>query len=215
MSGAGWWNVDSLTLGHDWSVRHRFAPGVTDRTLCGIGEIWGRSRPEGAGPQCTRCMSPAPDAPPHERPCASPGLLSYRYRGRYGWIMIGARDDADALNEATRSQGPAAGLSGLQKGNGVRYESIPTPVEIPPRECLVPVTSRLSEAIRNARLRGDQVVHLDEIESPDRGVLIAFEGRWVWAEYRDGKLRDSATRAPASSVLAFADYAQWREAFGR
>ena len=73
----------------------------------------------------------------------------------------------------------------------------------------------LSDTLRNARLRGDQVVHLDEIESPDRGVLIAHEGRWIWAEYRDGKLRDSATRAPASSVLAFADYAQWREAFGR
>jgi hypothetical protein len=31
------------------------------------------------------------------------GLTSYRYSGRYGWIMIGARDNADALREAARS----------------------------------------------------------------------------------------------------------------
>lgn len=44
----------------------------------------------------------------NERPMAAPGLTSYRYRGRYGFVMIGARDKADALNEARRSiDGPA------------------------------------------------------------------------------------------------------------
>lgn len=38
-----------------------------------------------------------------DRPLAATGLTSYRYRGRYGWIMIGAYDKADALNEASRS----------------------------------------------------------------------------------------------------------------
>ena len=38
-----------------------------------------------------------------DRPCAMPGLTSYRARGRYGWIMIGARNDADAMREALRS----------------------------------------------------------------------------------------------------------------
>jgi hypothetical protein len=38
-----------------------------------------------------------------DRPCAAPGLTSYRYRGAYGWIMIGATDIGDALNEANRS----------------------------------------------------------------------------------------------------------------
>ncbi len=38
-----------------------------------------------------------------ERPCASEGLTSYRYKGRYGWIMIGAHNDDDALWEAGRS----------------------------------------------------------------------------------------------------------------
>lgn len=38
-----------------------------------------------------------------DRPCAAPGLRSYRIRGRYGWIMIGARDVQDAMREAERS----------------------------------------------------------------------------------------------------------------
>ena len=37
------------------------------------------------------------------RPCAAPGLVSYRYIGRYGPVMIGAKDTADALKEAARS----------------------------------------------------------------------------------------------------------------
>jgi len=38
-----------------------------------------------------------------ERPCAAAGLTSYRYAGRYGYIMIGATSTQDALNEADRS----------------------------------------------------------------------------------------------------------------
>lgn len=38
-----------------------------------------------------------------ERPCAASGLTSYRYRGAYGWIMIGATDQHDALREVCRS----------------------------------------------------------------------------------------------------------------
>ena len=39
----------------------------------------------------------------HNKPCAVAGLTSYRYRGRYGFIMIGAHDVLDALREAARS----------------------------------------------------------------------------------------------------------------
>lgn len=39
----------------------------------------------------------------HDKPMAAIGLTSYRYKGRYGYIMIGARNTADALNEAKRS----------------------------------------------------------------------------------------------------------------
>lgn len=46
----------------------------------------------------------------HDKPLAAAGLTSYRYRGGYGWIMIGATDTADALREANRSlcQGEAS-----------------------------------------------------------------------------------------------------------
>jgi hypothetical protein len=36
-------------------------------------------------------------------PCAAPGLTSYRATGRYGYVMIGATDDRDAMREAKRS----------------------------------------------------------------------------------------------------------------
>lgn len=45
--------------------------------------------------------------PFYERPCAAQGLISFRYRHRRQWVMIGATDVADALNEARRSIEPA------------------------------------------------------------------------------------------------------------
>lgn len=39
----------------------------------------------------------------HDLPCAADGLTSYRLKGPYGWIMIGARDHEDAMREAARS----------------------------------------------------------------------------------------------------------------
>ena len=57
----------------------------------------------------------------HDKPCAAHGLTSYRYRGRYGWIMIGARDDADALREAARSSSDAINRANLQVWNGTEY----------------------------------------------------------------------------------------------
>lgn len=37
------------------------------------------------------------------RPCAAHGLTSYRLKGAFGWIMIGATGEADAMSEAARS----------------------------------------------------------------------------------------------------------------
>jgi len=39
----------------------------------------------------------------HNKPMAAHGLKSYRYKGRWGYIMIGAKDWKDALSEAKRS----------------------------------------------------------------------------------------------------------------
>lgn len=53
-----------------------------------------------------------------ERPCAAAGLTSYRARGRFGWIMIGAVDHDDAAREARRS---TDGAFELQVWDGVGY----------------------------------------------------------------------------------------------
>ena len=57
------------------------------------------------------------------KPCAAPGLISYRYLGRYGWIMIGARDTADALSEARRSTNDVV-LNRLEVWRGTAYEKV-------------------------------------------------------------------------------------------
>lgn len=51
---------------------------------------------------------------PHDKPLAAPGLTSYRYKGRYGWIMIGAHSEADALQEAARSASGDVSRENLQ-----------------------------------------------------------------------------------------------------
>lgn len=38
-----------------------------------------------------------------DRPCAAQGLTSYRYKGPFGFIMIGAIDSNDAMRQAQRS----------------------------------------------------------------------------------------------------------------
>lgn len=56
----------------------------------------------------------------HERPMAAAGLTSYRCRGRYGWIMIGATDAADAMREARRSTANPR-PEDLEVWDGTRY----------------------------------------------------------------------------------------------
>jgi hypothetical protein len=56
------------------------------------------------------------------RPHAAEGLTSYRYRGRYGYIMIGATNDTDALNEANRSLSVKnATIDNLDRWQGTAY----------------------------------------------------------------------------------------------
>jgi hypothetical protein len=59
----------------------------------------------------------------HDRPLGTLPLKSYRYRGSYGWIMIGAVDNADALREAERSlsSGAEALPERLEVWDGKRY----------------------------------------------------------------------------------------------
>ena len=55
-----------------------------------------------------------------ERPLAGPGFISYRLFGPYGWIMIAAKDDEDAMREARRST-EYPDRRKLQKWDGSRY----------------------------------------------------------------------------------------------
>ena len=59
-----------------------------------------------------------------DKPMAMKGLISYRYRGRYGWIMIGAKDDNDALREAQRSTSDKVTMDNLQIWKDNQYENI-------------------------------------------------------------------------------------------
>lgn len=58
-----------------------------------------------------------------ERPCAAPGLISYRARLPFGFVMIGARDHADALREARRSN-EAIGPHQIEIWTGSGYAPI-------------------------------------------------------------------------------------------
>lgn len=60
----------------------------------------------------------------HDKPVAAHGLTSYRYKGRYGWIMIGAKDDNDALREAQRSTSDKVTMENLQVWKGSQYEQV-------------------------------------------------------------------------------------------
>jgi hypothetical protein len=57
----------------------------------------------------------------HDKPLAAVGLTSYRARGRYGWITIGAKDHAGALREAHRSTDV---VFELQVWNGLKYVAV-------------------------------------------------------------------------------------------
>lgn len=62
-----------------------------------------------------------------DKPLAAHGFTSYRYRGTFGWIMIGATDDADALREAARSLSytrEAPDIACLQVWNGTVYVDV-------------------------------------------------------------------------------------------
>ena len=54
-------------------------------------------------------------------PCAAPGLISYRYRGPLGAVMIGAAHEVEALSEAARSICETPGPALLDVWNGAEY----------------------------------------------------------------------------------------------
>lgn len=80
-----------------------------------------------AVPSATADAKPAlkqKEVPATDRPMAADGLTSYRYQGRYGPIMIGANDHADALKQAKTSFSDAAATADptkLEVWDGEKY----------------------------------------------------------------------------------------------
>jgi hypothetical protein len=56
----------------------------------------------------------------HNKPVAIKGLTSYRLKGRYGFIMIGARSHEEAMREAKRST-PEPLRANLEVWDGKEY----------------------------------------------------------------------------------------------
>lgn len=66
--------------------------------------------------------------PYHDKTLATAGLNSYRYQGPYGWIMIGAEDDEQALREAQRSTSAKVTADKLQMWSGSSYLPTQAPI---------------------------------------------------------------------------------------
>jgi hypothetical protein len=69
-----------------------------------------------------------------DKPCADAGFTSYRYHGRFGWVMIGAVGTADALREAERSIDGPASIDRLQVWDGSKYVAVRPVVGPDPRD---------------------------------------------------------------------------------
>lgn len=65
------------------------------------------------------------DRPTYDRPLAAAPFHSYRAIGRYGWIMIGANDDDDALKHANFSSETPLTKTELQKWCNEREDYFP------------------------------------------------------------------------------------------
>lgn len=115
--------------GHEWPgsvasvirteiIDGRLTQGEAQETLTRLAEL------EAAGNRWSVGTMKMNEKPAHDRPLAVRGLKSYRYRGDFGWVMIGARDNADALREAERSIDGKASLDRLQAWNGTEYVNV-------------------------------------------------------------------------------------------
>lgn len=66
----------------------------------------------------------------HNKPLAAKGLKSYRYRLDFGWVMIGAINDSEALGQAYLSISPrAVSIDRLEVWEDGRY--VPVSEESP------------------------------------------------------------------------------------
>jgi len=119
------------------------------------------------------------------KPVASKGFISYRYKGPYGYIMIGATDDDDALKEARRSSSKPVTIENLEIWNGKKYVPV---FKNNPRKKTV------SQKISQLRHEG---------YPQKQAVAVALN------EQRAGKVKRNPTRAkPKSSTVYRVEYSK-------
>ena len=56
-------------------------------------------------------------------PCAAEGLISYRSKSPFGWVMIGALNVEDAIKQAKRSTSFTS-IDTLERWNGAHYVKV-------------------------------------------------------------------------------------------
>ena len=119
------------------------------------------------------------------KPMASKGFISYRYKGPYGYIMIGATDDDDALKEARRSSSKPVTIENLEIWDGKKY--VPVFKNNPRKKT---VSQKIS-----------QLVH--EGYPQRQAVAVALN------EQRAGKVKRNPSRAaPKSSTVYVVEYSK-------
>lgn len=76
----------------------------------------------------------------HDRPLAAGDLTSYRYKGPLGWVMIGAKNEAEALTEAKRSveQPSEVTAESLEAWDGEQYAPVAPPRPEQPEQATKP-----------------------------------------------------------------------------
>tara|TARA_R110002012_G_scaffold262505_1_gene444809 strand:+ start:6077 stop:13843 length:7767 start_codon:yes stop_codon:yes gene_type:complete len=80
--------------------------------------------PDGSRTYTRKDLVQQPQEAVTDKPMAAEGFDSYRYKGRYGWVMIGAKSEQEALSEAGRTVTGDVSPENLQKWDGVKYTPI-------------------------------------------------------------------------------------------
>lgn len=91
-----------------------------------------------------------------DRPLAAEGLLSYRCRGAFGWIMIGATDDDDAFRQALRSS-ETAKRETLQRWDGLTY------VGVAPDGNVLPTGADAAKQLHARQCHYDRLHHMKRV----------------------------------------------------
>lgn len=118
------------------------------------------------------------------KPLAAPGFISYRCKQPFGWVMIGARNDEDAMKQAKQST-PNAKIEDLQVWNGTAYVPCKAnPIELPP------IDAQIKVRVGDEDIDGVVIGHDDKDGKPivdylgphrlSNGDMSEPSTRWAW-----------------------------------